>query len=87
VNKRPPFDLGFLPAETTFKLAQRRIIMGSIAARRLAKELRDLQTNGCPVGIELLEVDDKWVMGIEVLGDTLYSASVLFPSFLIPLCC
>lgn len=46
--------------------------MASIATKRLAKELRDLHTNGCPVGIEIIEVDDKWIMGIEVLGETLY---------------
>ncbi|KIM21990.1 hypothetical protein M408DRAFT_297417 [Serendipita vermifera MAFF 305830] len=49
--------------------------MASISSRRLAKELRDLQTNGTPTGIELIAADNwqSWVMGIEVLGDTLYA--------------
>ncbi|KAG8757760.1 hypothetical protein FRC14_001526 [Serendipita sp. 396] len=47
--------------------------MASIATRRLAKELRDIQMNGTPAGIELIEVNgDKWIMGIEVLGESLY---------------
>jgi ubiquitin-conjugating enzyme E2 W len=56
--------------------------MSSIASRRLAKELRDLHANGCPVGIELLEADEKWIMGIEVLGDTLYAVCLYSSLFI-----
>jgi ubiquitin-conjugating enzyme E2 W len=57
--------------------------MASISARRLGKELRDLQTNGCPVGIELIAADnwESWVMGIEVLGDNIYAVSIIPPRY------
>ncbi|KIP04064.1 hypothetical protein PHLGIDRAFT_110093 [Phlebiopsis gigantea 11061_1 CR5-6] len=43
-------------------------------SRRLQKELRDLQTQGTPIGIVLLQADDfqTWKLSIEVLGNTLY---------------
>ncbi|KAF9056408.1 ubiquitin conjugating enzyme [Panaeolus papilionaceus] len=48
--------------------------MASISARRLAKELREIQGEGCPVGITLLEASDfsKWLFTIEVMGESLY---------------
>ncbi|KAJ3520495.1 hypothetical protein NM688_g9154 [Phlebia brevispora] len=47
-------------------------------SRRLQKELRDLETNGTPVGIKLLSADDfqTWYLSIEVLGDTVYQGEV-----------
>jgi len=52
--------------------------MASISARRLAKELREMQTEGCPVGITLLEANDftKWLFTVEVMGDSLYQGEV-----------
>ncbi|KAL1747330.1 ubiquitin-conjugating enzyme/RWD-like protein [Schizophyllum fasciatum] len=48
--------------------------MASIASKRLAKELREIHTNGCPVGITLVQADDfeKWLFSIEVMGESLY---------------
>lgn len=48
--------------------------MASISARRLAKELREIQGEGCPVGISLLKADDfaTWWFSIEVMGESLY---------------
>jgi ubiquitin-conjugating enzyme E2 W len=48
--------------------------MTSISSRRLAKELREIKAEGCPVGISLLQADnfDKWLFTIEVMGDSLY---------------
>ncbi|PPQ98904.1 hypothetical protein CVT24_003535 [Panaeolus cyanescens] len=48
--------------------------MASISARRLAKELREIQGEGCPVGITLLEANDfsKWLFTIQVMGESLY---------------
>ncbi|KAF8973838.1 ubiquitin conjugating enzyme [Flammula alnicola] len=52
--------------------------MASISSRRLAKELREIQAEGCPVGITLLEANDfaKWLFTIEVMGDSLYQGEV-----------
>jgi ubiquitin-conjugating enzyme E2 W len=52
--------------------------MASISSRRLAKEYKDMQTNGLPVGIEILKCEDfaEWIMGIEVLGETPYEVSL-----------
>ncbi|KAI4525910.1 ubiquitin-conjugating enzyme/RWD-like protein [Schizophyllum commune] len=48
--------------------------MSSIAAKRLAKELREIHMSGCPVGIKLVQADDfeKWIFSIEVMGESLY---------------
>ncbi|KAJ3541273.1 hypothetical protein NMY22_g3952 [Coprinellus aureogranulatus] len=48
--------------------------MASISAKRLAKELREIHAEGCPVGIELLKADDfaTWWFSIEVMGESLY---------------
>jgi len=48
--------------------------MASISARRLGKELREIQTEGCPVGITLVQANDfeKWLFTIEVMGESLY---------------
>jgi len=48
--------------------------MSSISSRRLAKELMEINTEGCPVGINLIEANDftKWLFTIEVLGDSVY---------------
>ncbi|KXN89803.1 Ubiquitin-conjugating enzyme E2 W [Leucoagaricus sp. SymC.cos] len=48
--------------------------MGSIAARRLAKELKEIHTEGCPVGIKLVKADDFeiWWFTIEVMGESQY---------------
>jgi ubiquitin-conjugating enzyme E2 W len=47
------------------------------------KELTDIQTKGCPDGIEAIDVSgmDTWVFGVSVLGDeTVYRVSlVAFP--------
>ncbi|KAF9478705.1 ubiquitin conjugating enzyme [Pholiota conissans] len=52
--------------------------MASISSRRLAKELREIQSEGCPVGISLLEANDfaKWLFTIEVMGDSVYQGEV-----------
>nr|AFC88892.1 ubiquitin conjugating enzyme [Cyclocybe aegerita] len=48
--------------------------MGSVSARRLAKELREIQSEGCPVGITLVDASDfsKWLFTIEVMGNSQY---------------
>ncbi|PSR72674.1 hypothetical protein PHLCEN_2v11463, partial [Hermanssonia centrifuga] len=52
-------------------------------SRRLQKELRDLQTQGTPVGIELLNAEDfeTWILSIEILGDTIYSGELFALQF------
>jgi len=52
--------------------------MASISARRLAKELKEIQAEGCPVGITLLQADDfqRWHFTIEVMGESLYQEEV-----------
>jgi len=52
--------------------------MASIAARRLGKELKEIQTEGCPVGIKLVKADDfeVWWFTIEVMGESLYREEV-----------
>jgi len=52
--------------------------MGSIAARRLAKELREIQNDGCPVGIKLVKAEDfaTWWFTIEVMGESLYEGEI-----------
>ncbi|KAJ7771963.1 ubiquitin-conjugating enzyme/RWD-like protein [Mycena maculata] len=52
--------------------------MASIASKRLAKELSEIKSEGCPVGILLLQADDfsRWIFSIEVLGDSLYQSEV-----------
>ncbi|KAJ3576277.1 hypothetical protein NP233_g533 [Leucocoprinus birnbaumii] len=52
--------------------------MASIAARRLAKELKEIHNEGCPVGITLLEAEDyaKWLFTIEVMGESQYKGEV-----------
>ncbi|KAJ7771945.1 ubiquitin-conjugating enzyme/RWD-like protein [Mycena maculata] len=48
--------------------------MASIASKRLVKELSEIKSEGCPVGIHLIHSDDfsRWIFSIEVLGDSLY---------------
>ncbi|KAK7468500.1 hypothetical protein VKT23_003006 [Stygiomarasmius scandens] len=48
--------------------------MTSISSRRLAKELAEIHSEGCPVGIELVKADDFtcWWFTIEVMGESLY---------------
>jgi len=48
--------------------------MASISSRRLGKELREIQNEGCPVGIELVEAEDfsTWLLSVEVMGESLY---------------
>uniref|UniRef100_A0A8H7YAK3 UBC core domain-containing protein n=2 Tax=Psilocybe cubensis TaxID=181762 RepID=A0A8H7YAK3_PSICU len=52
--------------------------MASISSRRLAKELREIQSEGCPVGITLVEANDftKWIFTIQVMGESLYEGEV-----------
>ncbi|TFK76663.1 UBC-like protein [Pluteus cervinus] len=52
--------------------------MASISAKRLAKELKEIQTEGCPVGVNLLRADDfqTWLFSIEVMGESLYKGEV-----------
>ncbi|EGN94083.1 hypothetical protein SERLA73DRAFT_144522 [Serpula lacrymans var. lacrymans S7.3] len=52
--------------------------MASISSRRLRKELTEITTQGCPVGIKLLNADnfETWLFSIEVLGETLYQGEV-----------
>lgn len=48
--------------------------MAAISSRRLAKELREIHSEGCPVGIELLNADtfEKWLFSLEVKGESEY---------------
>ncbi|KAH7104528.1 UBC-like protein [Auriculariales sp. MPI-PUGE-AT-0066] len=48
--------------------------MAAIAPRRLAKELKELSTDECPVGVKLLSSADfmMWVLELQVLGESLY---------------
>jgi len=48
--------------------------MASISVRRLSKELAEIQKEGCPVGINLVQADDfsTWLFSIEVMGESLY---------------
>jgi len=57
--------------------------MASISSRRLAKELRELQTAGTPVGIKLLQADDfeTWLLSLEVMGGSLYQGEVFALQF------
>ncbi|KIK21068.1 hypothetical protein PISMIDRAFT_681782 [Pisolithus microcarpus 441] len=52
--------------------------MASISARRLRKELSEINVEGCPAGIKLLSADnfDTWLFSIEVLGESLYQGEV-----------
>lgn len=52
--------------------------MASISARRLQKELRELNAEGPPAGITLVEADnfERWFFTIEVLGESLYKGEV-----------
>ncbi|KAF8887744.1 ubiquitin-conjugating enzyme/RWD-like protein [Infundibulicybe gibba] len=52
--------------------------MSSISARRLAKELNEIKSEGCPVGITLIKADDfaTWWFTIEVMGESLYQGEV-----------
>ncbi|KAF9015399.1 ubiquitin-conjugating enzyme/RWD-like protein [Cyathus striatus] len=57
--------------------------MASISARRLAKELKEIQTEGCPVGklnfrYQFVKADDfaTWWFTIEVMGESLYQGEV-----------
>ncbi|KAF7367436.1 putative ubiquitin-conjugating enzyme E2 W [Mycena sanguinolenta] len=52
--------------------------MASIASRRLAKELSEIKSEGCPVGINLVKADDfsTWWFTIEVMGESLYQSEV-----------
>ncbi|KLO11300.1 UBC-like protein [Schizopora paradoxa] len=56
--------------------------MASISSRRLSKELKELNTE-CPAGIKLVEASnfDKWILGIEVLGDSLYKGESFLLKF------
>jgi len=57
--------------------------MTSIASRRLRKELVEINTEGCPVGINLLKADDfeTWLFSIEVKGESLYQDEVFTLKF------
>jgi len=57
--------------------------MGSIATRRLGKELREIQSEGCPVGITLVDASDftKWLFTIQVMGESLYQDEVFTLQF------
>ena len=48
--------------------------MSSISTKRLAKELKEIDKDGCPVGIELFKADDfaTWWFTIEVMGESQY---------------
>ncbi|EIM92113.1 UBC-like protein [Stereum hirsutum FP-91666 SS1] len=50
--------------------------MASKNNRRLAKELTEIKSQGCPVGIEILQADDleTWIFTIEVLGESQYKS-------------
>lgn len=52
--------------------------MASIASRRLAKELSEIKSEGCPVGINLVKADDfsTWWFTIEVMGESIYQSEV-----------
>ncbi|OSX68106.1 hypothetical protein POSPLADRAFT_1038314 [Postia placenta MAD-698-R-SB12] len=55
----------------------------SVSTRRLQKELTDIQKQGTPVGIKLLNADDfqTWHLSLEVLGDTVYQGEVFALKF------
>ncbi|GBE78648.1 UBC-like protein [Sparassis latifolia] len=55
----------------------------AVSTRRLQKELKDIQTQGTPVGIKLLSADDfqTWFLSIEVLGETQYEGEVFALKF------
>ncbi|KAF9818502.1 hypothetical protein IEO21_02740 [Rhodonia placenta] len=55
----------------------------SVSTRRLQKELTDIQKQGTPVGIKLLNADDfqTWHLSLEVLGDTVYEGEVFALKF------
>jgi len=57
-------------------------VMTTISARRLAKELKELNTD-CPVGIKLVEANDfsTWLLSLEVLGDSLYEGESFLLKF------
>ncbi|KAH7908214.1 UBC-like protein [Hygrophoropsis aurantiaca] len=52
--------------------------MASISSRRLRKELNEINAEGCPCGIKLLNADnfEVWYFSIEVLGESLYQGEV-----------
>ncbi|CAK5280010.1 unnamed protein product [Mycena citricolor] len=52
--------------------------MSVIATKRLAKELNEIKSDGCPVGINLLKADDfaTWWFTIEVMGESVYQSEV-----------
>ncbi|TFK47955.1 UBC-like protein [Heliocybe sulcata] len=57
--------------------------MAGIASRRLAKELKEIHTQGCPVGIQLLSADnfEEWHLSLEVMGDSQYQGEVFALKF------
>lgn len=52
--------------------------MSKIAHKRLAKELAELNSKGCPTGCSILQANDleSWIIQLSVLGDTLYEGEV-----------
>ncbi|KIM84709.1 hypothetical protein PILCRDRAFT_818323 [Piloderma croceum F 1598] len=60
--------------------------MASISSRRLQKELKEIKTEGCPVGITLLEAEnfDKWLFSIEVMGESQYQGEAYTLMFRFP---
>ncbi|KZO99735.1 UBC-like protein [Calocera viscosa TUFC12733] len=60
--------------------------MTTISKKRLAKELRELQTHGPPTGIAVVSAEDFecWLFTIEVLGNTLYEGEKFCLRFRFP---
>ncbi|KZT08910.1 UBC-like protein [Laetiporus sulphureus 93-53] len=55
----------------------------AVSTRRLQKELREIETQGTPVGIKLLNADNfqTWLLSLEVLGDTVYVGEIFALKF------
>ncbi|TFY73256.1 hypothetical protein EWM64_g10756, partial [Hericium alpestre] len=70
----------FTPTDSRLRLkfSVRRLEMATVAGRRLRKELAEIHTQGCPMGITLLQADDfeTWLLSVEVLGESLYQGEV-----------
>ncbi|KAH8834892.1 ubiquitin-conjugating enzyme/RWD-like protein [Flagelloscypha sp. PMI_526] len=57
--------------------------MTTISARRLGRELKEIQAEGLPVGINLVSADDfeEWFFTVEVMGESMYPGEVFTLKF------
>jgi len=60
--------------------------MTTISRKRLGKELKELQSQGAPTGITLLNAEnlEEWILSIEVLGESQYAGEVFALRFRFP---